>query len=156
MASSSAAAALKQACLVAAVCLVLVHSSLGHHPHPLRARPQPAASNCHYTGQKSPAPKLQPPPPPTQVPVPPPRAPPPPPTPTLPAPAPAPAPVNCTRSYCASYCSPICEDDRAAGAARCESDPEYQRCMYYNDRSVMYCLSSCQDVCLKNCSQQGA
>ena len=77
--------------MVVAVCVVLLHSSLGQQ------QPTPASRDCPYTGQ-------QPPPSPTPV-VP---APMPTPTPALPAPAPAPV-SNCTYSDCASQCTPSCE-----------------------------------------------
>ena len=87
-----AAAALKKASLVVAVCVVLLHSSLGQQ------QPTPASRDCPYTGQ-------QPPPSPTPV------VPAPTPTPTLtppPVPAPmpsSPAPVN-NCSYTAIVTAP--------------------------------------------------
>lgn len=101
---ASTSAALNNRALVAAVCVVLLHSSMGQQPTP--------SSHCSpHTGQQpTPAPALAPIPTPPQAPTP------------TPTPSPAPTPVIDCHNQCTSDCNYNCSSSADAGISKCEAD----------------------------------
>ncbi|CAN6355870.1 unnamed protein product [Urochloa humidicola] len=121
---ASTAAAPRSTILVAAVFLMLLHSSTGRQPGPAHRGPdndsmeqQPAAARAHHCRDDT---EQQ---PPVQAPAPTPMPPAPAlaPTPELP-PTPAPAPAIDCPLNCSMQCSSLCEAKRTAGLAQCQAD----------------------------------
>nr|TKW28278.1 hypothetical protein SEVIR_3G309100v2 [Setaria viridis] len=172
---ASTAAALNGTLLVAAVFLVLLHSSAGRQSGPALHCPDNRAYHCHDDNTEEP---------PAPTPMPSPSLAPLTPTPTpTPPPPPAQAPaVDCSLN-CSMQCSPLCQANMTAGIDQCQADaisggsgsydictanmcpdnccqgcgqatvPTYLSCVNYYNRAIQYCMINCQDACNKNCTQ---